>query len=613
MSTDCTQTLPVDTSEAALAGATAQPDCSHYYGGSIPITGSAPAAVAGLALVACGGGGGSGSSAPSTGAPSSVPVVKPQSDAEAARFLLQASLSASSGEIAAVRSEGFAPYLDRAMRQANDVSAADYFAARGFDKVDANRFYNGTTTGDWMIWSQLLSGGNVVRKRFALALSEFFVVSLGDIDISWRGPAIGEYWDILNRNAFGSFRTLIEEITLSPAMGVYLNTRGNRRADPRTGRVPDENYGREIMQLFSIGLFELNPDGTPRTNGGEPIETYTNDDVTGIAKVFTGYDFDYSQTQSFPDPTNPARTVAGVDFVRRPMTADPSKWSRPRTAGFHEQEEKRFLGLVIPAGTSASDSLRLALDHLVAHPNVGPFFARQMIQRLVTSNPSPAYVGRVAAAFANNGQGGRGDLGAVFKAVLLDEEARGMANVANPAFGKLREPMLRFVQLARTFGVRSASGNFEVGSLSDPANRLGQSPLRSPSVFNFFRPGYFPTGSQIASNNLLAPEFQIVNETSVAGYINFLEGAVGMSAGYLRDLSLDYAAELPLAHDVPRLVAHLDLLLTANQLSASVRESITGALGSFAIEQTSPDTDKLRRIHAAVLLVMASTDYLIQK
>lgn len=611
MSTDCIAAGPVDTGHALPTFAGADGDCSRS--GKIPIPGTSPVVVTSLALAACGGGGSSGSPAPSVSVAPGAAVLKPQSDSEAARFLLQASFSASSGEIAAVRDDGFAPWLDRAMRQANDVSAADYFEARGFDKVDANRFYNGTTTGDWMIWSQLLSGGNVLRKRFALALSEFFVVSLADIDISWRGPAIGEYWDILNRNAFGSFRTLIEEITLNPAMGVYLNTRGNRRADPRTGRVPDENYGREIMQLFSIGLFELNPDGTPRTSGGEPVETYTNDDVTGIAKVFTGYDFDYSQTQSFPDPFNPARTVAGVDFARRPMTADPSKWSRPRADGFHAQEEKRFLGLVIPAGTNASESLRLALDHLVAHPNVGPFFARQMIQRLVTSNPSPAYVGRVAAVFANNGQGQRGDLGALFKAILLDEEARAMSNVANPTFGKLREPMLRFVQLARTFGVRSESGNFEVGSLSDPANRLGQSPLRSPSVFNFFRPGYFPTGSQIATNNLLAPEFQVVNETSVAGYVNFLEGAVGMSAGHLRDLSLDYAAELPLAHDAPRLVAHLDLLLTANQLSAPVREAITGAIGSFAVEQSSSDADKLRRIHAAVLLVMASTDYLVQK
>ncbi|MEQ5789382.1 DUF1800 domain-containing protein [Erythrobacter sp. NFXS35] len=573
-----------------------------------------PIGASAIALAACGGGeGNSGSPATNSGAPPISAARKPQSEAEAARFLLQASFAADAGAISALRSEGFEPWLDRQMRQPNDVSAKAYFEGRGFDTVDANRFYNGTTTGDWMIWSQLLSGGNSLRKRFALALSEFFVVSLSDIDISWRGPAIGEYWDILNRNAFGSFRTLIEEISLNPAMGVFLNTRGNRRADPRTGRVPDENYGRELMQLFSIGLFELNPDGTPRTGGGQLIETYTNDDVTGIAEVFTGYDFDYSQTTSFPDPGNPGRTVAGVDFARRPMTADPSKWSRPRTEGFHSLEEKRFLGLVIPAGTNAPDSLRLALDHLVLHPNVGPFFARQMIQRLVTSNPSPGYVGRVAAVFANNVQGQRGDLGAMFKAILLDEEALSSANVNNPASGKLREPMLRFIQLARTFGVRSASGNFEVGSLSDPANRLGQSPLRSPSVFNFFRPGYFPTGSQTAANNLLAPEFQLVNETSVAGYVNFLERAVDMSAGFLRDLSLSYSAELPLAHDAVRLVDHLDLVLTAKQLSPSVAEAITAALGSIAVQESSAEPEKLRRIHAAVMLVMASTDYLVQK
>lgn len=579
-----------------------------------------PAAMATIAVAACGSGDGTSSGASISGglfnSSSNSPtntVVKPQSDAEAARFLLQASFAAVPGAISAVRSEGFEPWLNREMRQSNDVSARQYFEARGYDRVDANRFYNGTATGDSMIWSQLLSGGSTVRKRFALALSEFFVVSLGDLNISWRGPAIGEYWDILNRNAFGKFRTLIEEITLNPAMGVYLNTRGNRRADPRTGRVPDENYAREVMQLFSIGLIELNADGTPRASGGRFIETYNDDDVTGIARVFTGYDFDYSQTTYFPDPGNPSRTIAGVDYVRRPMTADPSKWLRPRSDGFHSLEEKRFLGLTIPAGTSAEESLRLALDHLVAHPNVGPFFSRQMIQRLVTSNPTPGYVGRVAAVFANNGRGERGDLGAVFKAILLDEEARTPANANNPTFGKLREPMLRFVQLARTFGVRSTTGNFDVGSLSDPASRLGQSPLRAPSVFNFFRPGYFPSGLQVAANNLLAPEFQLVNETSVAAYINFLERAVDMSASFLRDLSLSYSAELPLAHDTVQLVDHLDLVLTANQLSGSVKETIANALATVTLQQTSSDADKLRRIHAAVTLVMASNDYVVQK
>ena len=191
------------------------------------------------------------------------------------------------------------------------------------------------------------------------------------------------------------------------------------------------------------------------------------------------------------------------------MTADPSRWPRPRNDGFHSMEEKRFLGLTIPAGTGPEESLRLALDHLVAHPNVGPFFAKQMIQRLITSNPSPAYVERVASVFNNNGNGVRGDLRAVFKAIVLDDEALDAANVTNPAFGKLREPILRFAQLGRTFGMRSISGDWELRDMSDQSGRLGQSPLRSPSVFNFFRPTYFPTNSQTADNDLLAPEFQL--------------------------------------------------------------------------------------------------------
>jgi len=604
----------VETEREAPASVCAKEADNSSTQGAVTLSRNSALIGTAAALSACGGGGGSSNSSSAINfAPPTSLARKPQSDAEAARFLLQATFSASPGAINQVMSEGYEPWLNREMRQANDFSAQQYFEARGFDQVDDNRFFNGTSTGDYMIWSQLLSGGSAVRKRFALALSEFFVVSLNDINLSWRGPAIGEYWDILNRNAFGSFRALIEEITLNPAMGVYLNTRGNRRADPRRGRVPDENFGREIMQLFSIGLFELNQDGSPRLNSGELIETYTNDDVTEIAKVFTGYDLDYSQTTFTPDPGNPSRTIASVDHVRRPMTADPSKWSRSLNDGFHATEEKQFLGLTIPAGTSAEESLRLALDHLVDHPNVGPFFARQMIQRLVTSNPSPGYISRVAAVFANNGRGQRGDLGSVFKAILLDEEALDPAKVADPSFGKLREPMLRFVQLARTFGVRSESGNFEVRNLSNPANQLGQSPLRSPSVFNFFRPGYFPTGSQSAANNLLAPEFQLVNETSVAGYVNFLERAVDTSAWFLRDLSLRYSAELPLAHDAAGLVEHLDLVLTANQLSASVKDTILSALEDIPVEQNSPDTDKLRRIHAGVVLVMASTDYLVQK
>lgn len=269
-------------------------------------------AVSTLAVAACGGGV-SGGSSTGGGPPPVSTVRKPQTDGEAARFLLQTSLSASTGAITQLRSEGYEPWLDRQISNANDQTARTFLAERGFDRVDANRFYNGAITGDYMIWSQLLSGGNSVRKRIAFALSEFFVVSLSSINLTWRGPAIGEYWDILNRHVFGNFRDLLQDITLNPAMGVFLNTRGNRAADPRTGRVPDENYAREVMQLFTIGLFELNSDGTNRLAGGNPVESYTSDDVTGLAKVSP------VMTLTWPASPSPPRS-AGHGRSRIPNT-----------------------------------------------------------------------------------------------------------------------------------------------------------------------------------------------------------------------------------------------------------------------------------------------------
>lgn len=573
-------------------------------------------ALAGLAVAtaACGGGGGSGGGSSGSGGTPAPTVVKPQTDAEAARFLLQAGFAASTGEIAQVRSEGYEPWLDRQMSLANDESGEAFLKSRGFDTVDANEWYFRTTPADNMVWRHLLHGNSAVRRRVALALSEFFVVSLNSIEITWRSQAMGFWWDNLNQHTFGSFRSLLEAVTLNPAMGVYLNTLGNRKADPRTGRVADENYGREVMQLFTIGLHELNIDGSVRTNSsGAPIETYTNEDVTGIAKSFTGYDYDYTgiaQLQAY----NQTYTIPHPDYVRRPMTADPAKWRTPRTTGYHSDEEKRFLGTTIPAGTNAAETLRITLDTLFNHPNVGPFFGEQMIQRLVTSNPSRQYVQRVAEVFNNNGRGQRGDLKAVFKAILLDSEARSASGLTDPRFGKLREPMLRVAQWGRTFGAASASGAWGVGNVSDPATRLGQSPLRSPSVFNFFRPGYVPAGSYTATNNMLAPEFQLVNETSVAGYVNLIERTIdGTGSSWMGDVKAAYAGELAMAHDAPVLLDRLNLLLTANQLSQASRDLILPAMNDVAVTQTSDDATKLRRIYIGVLLVMASNEYLVQK
>lgn len=596
---------PVDDPEALLQPAIEETKFTNFAGVS---------ALA-LATAACGGGDSSTSAVAGPGAGPVVEVRAPTSDAEAARFLLQASFAASQRAIEQLKRDGYEPWLDGQMDQVNSQTAKSFFADRGFDQVDENNYFNSDRIADQMIWSQLLSGGSSVRKRVALALSEFFVVSINSLAVEWPGPAIGEYWDILNRNAFGSFRELIEEITLNPAMGVFLNTRGNQKADPNSGRVPDENYGREIMQLMSIGLFELNIDGSLKLSGGEPIETYTNDDVTGIAKVFTGYEFDFTGIGTTTVQGN--WELADPDWVRNPMTSDVNRWRwKPWNASgdaFHSQEEKSFLGLTIRAGTNAADSLAMALDHLVAHPNVGPFFSKQMIQRLVTSNPSPSYIQRVAEVFENNGVGVRGDLRAVFKAILLDEEALSSESLEDPTFGKLREPMLRFVQLGRTFNMRSVSGDWDLGDASNPSWALAQSPLRAPSVFNFFRPGYFRAGSQSADQDLLAPEFQLVNETSVAGYVNFMHAAVQAEFWPFEDVELDYSTEMALAEDSASLLAHLELLLTANQLTDDVRATILSALDDQPISATSSQNQRITKVRTAVLLIMTSSDYLVQR
>jgi uncharacterized protein (DUF1800 family) len=276
----------------------------------------------------------------------------------------------------------------------------------------------------------------------------------------------------------------------------------------------------------------------------------------------------------------------------------------------HSSLEVRFLGTTIPAGTDAREALRQALDTLFRHPNVGPFFARQMIQRLVTSNPSAAYVRRVAQAFANNGAGIRGDLRAVWTAILTDEEARQPPEASQVLRGKLREPVVRLVQWARTVGTRSATGAYEIYDLSANDYGIGQSPLRSPSVFNFFRPGYVPPNTGIAAAGLQAPEFQLHNETTTAGYLNFMEW---MTNGAYADVRPGYAALLPLAHDLPALLSWLNLRLAANQLSSVTLARIRGALATLNVAADSPDSSKMALAASACLLVLASPEYLIQK
>ncbi|MEJ8811920.1 DUF1800 family protein [Variovorax ureilyticus] len=574
----------------------------------------ATALAAAAALAACGGGGGGGggfaltaasgsgtqagslSSLASTSTGQTYVYTQAKSDDEAARFLLQAQFSASDAEIAAVRSKGYLPWLGEQVDREATQTGWDWIASKPYNTVNV----------DDMIWNQLMTAPDGFRKRAALALSEIFVVSATDIGSSWPDPMMAQYWDTLVRGATGNFRQLLEDVTLNPAMGYYLNTKGNQKENAQ-GRQPDENYAREVMQLMTIGLYQLNADGTLRTGAdGAPLDTYTLDDVTNLARVFTGYDIDIrsdekSGTAGAFTPPGASYTIEGNGWTTRPMALVASR---------HSTLEAKFLGATVPGGTDGKAALKIALDTLFNHPNVGPFICKQLIQRMVTSNPSPDYVKRVSDVFANNGARVRGDMKSVFAAVVLDNEARSPAGLGDPNFGRLREPMLRFVQWARTFGAASTTGNWKIGNLSRPNDQLGQSPLRSPSVFNFFRPGYVPPSTAIANGKMVAPEFQLVNETSVGGYVNYMQGALQKTT---KDVNVAYASELALVLDPGALVRRLNLLLAANQLPASTVALITSALNTPAVSASSTDAVKLNRVYAAVLMVMASPSYLIQK
>ena len=618
-------TLTTDVTETAEGAAFIPDSLSPEKGNRI-----APALAAlttASALSACGGGGNeplqatqaSGSDAMPKPAFEGFSYPAPTSDAEAARFLLHAQFSASTEEIASLRSTTYVDWLNRQFDASPGVTGWDWLNTRGYAAISNDTaYYDNSYPADYMIWYQLMKSPDGLRKRIALALSEICVVSLSGVDVNWRCHAMAWYWDQLVNNAFGNYRNVLQDVTLNPAMGYYLNTRGNQKENPATGRQPDENYAREVMQLMSIGLVELNLDGTPKLDSnGKPIDSYTMNDVTNLARVFTGYDFDQSQNVPTTVPGT-TRVVPNTTYTRLPMALNASR---------HSTLAATFLGTTIPANTPGTTALNMALDTLFNHPNVGPFVCKQLIQRLVTSNPTPGYVARVASVFNNNGTGVRGDMRAVITAILLDDQARAPTGLTRLTFGKLREPMLRFVQWGRTFGINSAQGSWKIGDLSDPGSRLGQSPLRSPSVFNFFRPGYIPPSTALAAAGAVAPEFQLVNESSVGGYLNYMQGVIRngiyvnapelpnnastSNNGY--DIKATYTNELAIVTDADALVARINLLMCAGQLSAATVKLIADALKATPVTNASTDSVKLDRVAAAVFLVMASAEYLVQK
>jgi uncharacterized protein (DUF1800 family) len=579
------------------------------------------AALSVLALAACGSGGGNappGNPTPPTGAnpdarvyaeqvdelaalpadepvaPGAVPVQMPTRSA--VRFLNQATFGAQDADVATLRSEWRTGWLARQFalpvaRTHWDGALADQAAWLAEDSTRLAKDLP-NTVWDWAVWQAYLSSADQLRKRVGYALSQIMVISANSLSSgSANNPRLAAgYVDVLEKGAFGNFRQLLEDVTLSPAMGVFLSHRGNLKASYDSQgvatRVPDENYAREVMQLFTIGTVQLELDGTPKLVNKLPVETYVQDDVSQLARVFTGWDW------------QPA--TAGVERYRLPMR---------HIAANHAPEAKAFLGVTIPASTDGPTSLKIALDTLFNHPNVGPFIGRQLIQRLVTSNPSPAYVARVARMFNDNGAGVRGDMKAVITQVLNDPEARTPLHITQPAigWGKLREPVLRFSQLARVLNLQTSGELWFIPDLSSPATELGQSPLRAETVFNFYHPGYAPPQSGIADRKLVAPEFELVNEVSVPGIVNFMQRFLAQPPVRM---TVDFSHDLALADRPAELVASLDLRLANQSLSAATRSEITDTLTAMP---SATDEQRLTRVRTALLMVMAAPDFIAQK
>ena len=516
-----------------------------------------------------------GQTAPSPTPPPALPSGTP-TPADAGRFLSQATFGANDALITQVQNQGFDTFLSQQFAAAPSLHLSF---------VDASGVASpGIPESMQAWWTYAITAPDQVRQRVAFALSELFVVSVNSAGLSENGVAMSAYMDVLVRDAFGNFRQLLEDVTLNPAMGQYLDMLHNDKAS--SSRSPNENYAREIMQLFTIGLYRLNLDGSLTLDSQNfPIPTYDQNAVLGLAAVFTGWNFAQTGT--------PVWNGAAPDY-RDPMIP---------FANHHQTTSKTILdGVLLPAGQSATQDLGTALDTIFNHPNVGPFVCRQLIQRLVTSNPSPGYVYRVASVFNNNGQGVRGDLQAVVRAILTDYDARAVSIALNQGYGHEREPVIRFTNLLRGFNATSPSGKYSVS-----ASSLGQEPLHAPSVFNFFSPDYELEGA-IAAAGLKSPEFQITTGTTVIAQANLMRSMINSGNGPSGDrITLNLSSEQTLAADPTQLVDHLNTLLMANNMSAAMRATLINAIGQISASNPT------ERVRTALYLVVNSPEFVVEK
>jgi uncharacterized protein (DUF1800 family) len=542
-------------------------------------------------------------SAPGGGTPGGTAPGKP-SPVNASRFLMQSSFGPTPQAIREVIDLGYAAWIDRQaslppsllqpyIRQIKADAAGPhidpYYAFN-----EAGQFVQGSNVSTPFA-RNAIAAQDQLRQRVAFALSQILVISRRDANLSEKPEALTNFYDALVRHALGNYGDLLREVTFHPAMGWYLSYAGNQKADPSVPRYPDENYAREFMQLFTIGLWELNPDGSHKLAGnGQPVATYDNGDITELARVFTGLYF-----------TSPYGWGGGGwadEHLVQPMVM---------YADRHDFDAKRLPhGVVIPArdATEANgiQDVRDAVDALFHHSNTPPFVCRQLIQFLVTDNPAPAYVQRVQDVFVNDGAGVRGNLAAVVKAILLDPEARNQP--LSPAFGKVREPVIRTMHLGRLFHLIEAHPEFVWWNWADTYYDYSiQEPLYSPSVFNFYTPVYQAPG-EIRNAGLVSPGFQILNSYSAVSFPNLLWTYLhdGFKSGWNWNFPLDYRDTLLLAENPAALVDHFDLLVCAGSMTARTRGILLAALANPALSQKD-------RVALAVWTAMTSPEGGVQK
>ena len=456
------------------------------------------------------------------------------------------------------------------------------------DRLAQENFRWGQYVNVW--WKNTIEAEDQLRQRVAFALSQIFVISAKD-SLGDEQPGVANYYDILVKHAFGNFRDLMEDVTLSPIMGEYLSMKGNRKPDPENNIRPDENYAREVLQLFTIGLSQLNPDGSIKTDeDGIPLPTYDQDTVEAFAHIFTGWHF------------------ANVDDFRWPTTTD---YINPMMAyeDYHDKGPKTLLnGFEVPAGQSAREDLTMALDNIFNHPNVGPFIAKQLIQRFVTSNPSPQYISDISDVFNDNGVGVRGSIGSVVSAILLHEEAFNGHSLYPQTFGKLKEPVLRVSSLWRAFKPDNIHFDF---NYAWAASEISQAPLNANSVFNFFTP-FFSQPGLIRENTLVSPEFEIHDETSIINITNRLLANSLWAHNQKYDstpqrIVINIDREMPIGDDANALIAHLDRVLLGGTMSDGLRDEVR-----TLIDARDYGWATSQKIVEAIFLIVSSPEAAVQ-